>query len=144
MFALALTTRLYPMPAWRIAAATLLFATITLCGWLGGAWRRGSLLGLVFAAPALVLPVGLAGECDPSGAMGVVLAVSCFAFGAIAGSEIAGVARLDRDPMAFAVAASGTQLLASLSGCGLFGLAAVLGAAAGVSTTLRLSTRSLG
>jgi hypothetical protein len=121
---------------WLVAAA--LTATLATFGWRGGAWRRGSLAGLlagvpVFVAPALFYLVAHGTHC-PSCAMGPSLAcmIVCVGTSSAAGIAVGYAATRDASPHRFAGGALASALLAGLLGCGTFGAAGGIGVVMGL------------
>jgi hypothetical protein len=121
---------------WLVAAG--LAATLATLGWRGGAWRRGSLAGLlagvpVFVAPAIYYLVAHGTHC-PSCAMGPSLAcmLVCVGTSSVAGIAVGYAATRDVSPPRFAGGALASALLAGLLGCGTFGVAGALGVVMGL------------
>lgn len=109
-------------------------------GWRGGAWRRGSIVGVLgglpaFFVPSLVMPAGTscdkcvhAGKADASW---MTCMAGCLFASLAAGLVIAYLARRDRAPRAFATSAVVCAGLTATITCSLAGGAGVLGVALG-------------
>jgi hypothetical protein len=117
----------------------LLAATLAAAGWLGGAWRRGALAGVVAGLPPLVAPVvvfalGHGGHC-PDCPLGPTLAciMTCVGTSALVGLFVGHAAMRDRTPARFAAGAVATALATGLLGCSTVGFAGALGIAIGLA-----------
>jgi hypothetical protein len=118
-----------------IAIAVVLAAALAMCGWRGGAWRRGSLAGMLAGLPPLVMPhvVAVLGhrvhcaQCDAGPTLGCLLA--CFATAGVVGTAVGIYASRDGAPRRFALAAIATAALVGMLGCtttGMIGAAGVV------------------
>lgn len=121
---------------WLVAAA--LAATLATLGWRGGAWRRGSLSGLlagvpVFAAPALYFMLAHGGHC-PDCMMKPTLScmLVCLGTSSLVGVAVGHAATRDVSPHRFAAGAVASALLTGLLGCGTVGFAGALGIVLGL------------
>ena len=121
---------------WLVAG--VLAATLATLGWRGGAWRRGSLAGLiagvpVFVAPALYFLIAHGSHC-PSCAVTPTLTcmLVCFGTSSLVGIGVGTVAMRDAVPRRFAGGAIASALLAGLLGCGTTGVGGALGIVIGL------------
>jgi hypothetical protein len=121
---------------WLVAAG--LAATLATLGWRGGAWRRGSLAGLlagvpVFVAPALYYLLAHGHHC-PQCAMSPTLPclLVCLGTSSTVGTAVGYLATRDVSPHRFGGGALATALLAGLLGCGSVGFGGALGVVIGL------------
>ena len=121
---------------WLVAAG--LAATLATLGWCGGAWRRGSLAGLlagvpVFVAPSLYYMFAHGRHC-PECAMGPTLAcmLVCLGTSSAVGIAVGFSATRDASPHRFAGGALSAALLTGWLGCGSVGFGGALGVAIGL------------
>lgn len=106
--------------------------------WRGGAWRRGSLAGVLAGLPPLVVPslvVAMSSTAHCDGCASTPLwwcTLSCFVASSIVGTLVGHRATVDRAPQRFALAALPTAALTGLLGCGTIGLGGVAGVVVGL------------
>lgn len=134
--ALALHT---PATPWRTAmAAMCLGAALLATGWRGGAWARGALWGVLggvpaFIVPSLVMPAETAcASCVHGSATWTTCMAACSVASFASGLALAHLARGDRAPRAFAIAAATCAGLTASLTCSLAGGAGLAGVALGV------------
>ena len=117
---------------WLIAAA--LGATLATFGWRGGAWRRGSLAGVVAGLPVFITPAlyflvehgHSCPQCAMTPSLGCLLL--CFGTSSAVGAVVGTIAMRDDSPRRFALGAIGGALFTGMLGCGTTGY----GGAAGI------------
>jgi hypothetical protein len=121
---------------WLVAGT--LAASLAVLGWRGGAWRRGSLAGVIAGLPPLIAPSivfavthgGHCAEC-PQGATLPCL-VTCIGTGSLVGILVGYRATLDATPRQFAAAAMASAALTGVLGCGTTGLGGAIGVVIGL------------
>jgi len=118
--------------------ASLLGATLATLGWRGGAWRRGTVAGVlaglpVFVAPVVVFALGHGGHC-PSCELGPTLPclVTCFGTSSLAGIAVGRFALTDASPERFAGGALAAAAFTGLLGCATTGLGGATGIVIGL------------
>lgn len=123
--------------SWLVAAG--LAATLATFGWRGGAWRRGSLSGVLVGIPVFIAPTlyfilttgsGHCPDCHVAPTLPCVLL--CIGTSAAAGMLVGTSASRDEYPRRFAGGAVATALLTGLLGCGTTGVAGALGVVVGL------------
>lgn len=121
---------------WLVVAT--LAATLATFGWRGGAWRRGSLAGMlagvpVFVAPALYFMLMHGAHC-PDCMMKPTLSCTlvCLGTSSLVGIAVGHAATRDASPRRFAGGAIASALLTGLLGCGTVGFAGAVGVAIGL------------
>lgn len=136
LIALAIALHRTTHATWLVAAA--LAATLATLGWRGGAWRRGSLAGIVaglpvFVAPALYFMFTHAGHC-PDCMMKPTLSclAICFGTSSLVGVGVGMLAVRDLSPQRFGAGAITTALLTGLLGCGTTGYGGAFGVVVGL------------
>lgn len=122
---------------WLVAAT--LAATLATFGWRGGAWRRGSLAGLLAGVPVFVAPaiyfLMTRGHCAGCAAgPSLICVLVCVGTSLGAGALVGHLATRDHAPRRFALGAVATALLTGLLGCGTVGVAGAIGVILGVAT----------
>jgi hypothetical protein len=127
---------------WLVAAT--LAATLAVLGWLGGAWRRGALAGVVaglppLIAPSLVMALGHSGHigdmrhcADCASGPSLACIVTCFGTGSLVGIVAGYRATLDASPRRFALGAIASAALTGLLSCGTTGLGGASGVVIGL------------
>jgi hypothetical protein len=117
---------------WLVAG--VLAATLATLGWRGGAWRRGSLAGVVAGLPVFITPaiyfLVKHGHSCPQCAMTPSLEcmLLCFGTSSAVGAVVGHIAMRDESPRRFALGAISGALFTGLLGCGTTGY----GGAAGI------------
>lgn len=120
---------------WLVAAG--LGATLATLGWRGGAWRRGSLAGVLAGVPVFVAPaiyfLFTQGHC-PQCAMTPTLPcmLVCFGTSSAVGILVGHVATGDASPRRFAAGAILGALLTGLLGCATTGIGGAAGIVVGL------------
>lgn len=135
----AVAVALYRATEKTALVAGILAATLAALAWRGGAWRRGSLAGVLVGIPALIVPAlvaslasdGHCARCDTAPALPYT--VLCFALGSPAGLFVARRSLSDRAPFAFAMSALAASALTGLLGCATIGFGGVAGVIIGVT-----------
>jgi hypothetical protein len=118
-------------------AASGLAATLATFGWRGGAWRRGSLAGVLAGIPVFVAPaiyfLFTKGHC-PSCAMAPTLPcmLVCFGTSSAVGIVVGRIATRDASPRRFAAGAILGALLTGLLGCATTGIGGAAGIVVGL------------
>ncbi len=121
---------------WIVAGA--LAATLGALGWRGGAWRRGSLAGVLAGLPPLVAPTlvfalshgGHCPDCDLGPTLPCLL--TCFGTSSLVGIAVGYAAVQDRSRHRYALAAIASAALTGLLGCGTIGLSGAAGVVIGL------------
>lgn len=121
---------------WLVAIT--LAATLGVLAWRGGAWRRGSLAGVLAGLPPLIVPSivlamssrGHCSGCTPAAQLACVLA--CFGSGSLVGILVGYRAISDHSPRRFALGAIASGALTGLLGCGSVGLGGAIGVVIGL------------
>ena len=132
---------LHEVDAAANVAAGALAITLGVLGWRGGAWRRGSLAGVLAGVPPLVAPsvvfaiahhghVGPCPACD--GVPSLSCLATCVATSVLVGTLVGYRASQDHAPRRFAVAALAAAALTGTLACATTGLAGALGIAVGL------------
>ena len=135
--ALAIALHHIAKPTFWLVAGSLAI-TLAFLGWRGGAWRRGSLAGVLaglppLIAPSLVFAFGHGGHC-PDCEMGPTAAclITCFGTSALVGVFVGYRACIDMAPRRFAAGALVSATMTGLLGCGTTGLGGAAGIAIGL------------
>jgi hypothetical protein len=121
---------------WFVAA--VLTATLATFGWRGGAWRRGSLAGVLAGLPVFVTPAVYFlvkhGHSCPQCAMTPSLScmLMCFGTSAVVGAAVGTIATRDESPRRFAMGALAGALFTGMLGCGTTGYGGAAGIAVGL------------
>jgi hypothetical protein len=120
----------------------VLSATLATLGWRGGAWRRGSLAGVLVGLPVFITPAVYFlvkhGHSCPQCAMtpSLTCMLMCFGTSSAVGAIVGHVAMRDDSPRRFALGALSGALFTGLLGCGTTGY----GGAAGIVIGLLLGS----
>ncbi len=120
---------------WLVAAG--LAATLATLGWRGGAWRRGSLAGVLAGIPVFVAPaiyfLFTKGHC-PQCAMAPTLpcVLVCLGTSSAVGVVVGRVATRDVSPYRFGAGAILGALLTGLLGCATTGIGGAAGIVVGL------------
>nr|HEX4318420.1 hypothetical protein [Kofleriaceae bacterium] len=137
----ACAAALHEVDAAAQLAAGALAVTLAVLGWRGGAWRRGSLAGVLAGVPPLIAPsvvfvlahgghVAPCPACD--GAPTLACLLTCFGTSAVVGLLVGHRASQDRAPRRFAIAALAAAALTGTLACATTGLGGALGIAIGL------------
>ena len=118
--------------------ASIVAATLAVLGWRGGAWRRGSLAGVLaglppLIAPSLVFALSHGGHC-PDCELGPTLPcmLACFGTSTLVGVFVGHAASRDLHSRRYALAAIASAVATGLLGCSTTGLGGAIGIVAGM------------
>jgi hypothetical protein len=127
-------------PTSQLVAGALAI-TLGVLGWRGGAWQRGSLVGVLAGVPALVAPCvafalahgGHFAHCPScDGAPTATCIITCFSTSALVGMLVGFRASQDRAPHRFAAAALVAAVFTGTLACASTGLGGALGVVFGL------------
>jgi hypothetical protein len=127
-------------PTAQLVAGALAI-TLGVLGWRGGAWRRGSLAGVLAGLPPLVAPwllfalthggrIAHCPACDGAPTLGCI--VTCFATSAVVGTLVGLRAVQDRSPLRFTAAALVAAAFTGALGCASTGIGGAVGVLVGL------------
>lgn len=119
-------------------AGAVLAATLATLGWRGGAWRRGSLAGVLAGVPVFVTPAiyflvkhgHSCPQCAMTPSLGCML--MCFGTSSAVGAVVGHIATRDESPRRFAMGAFAGALFTGLLGCGTTGYGGAVGIVVGL------------